>query len=432
VVRRLSIAIGLLLAAPLIGVPGWIAAHRSDLPFPGDADLAVIRSELAPGENGFEAFVSAAQRIDWPSDGDHRIDRIRRGEARDARFVREIVARNAAAMADLRRGLDAPAFRFPPDDAAEALDRQLGVLIPVQRLVRLAGAEARLRLAAGDREAAIEQAFLGMRVGQALGRAEGVELVGMMFAASSRSIGLADLEAIAREIPFDAEAAYALTSRLEAHRWSADDWGRMWAAEYERLKASLLEVGIDDAELLSEDEGGRAMSWAWRWIPSDYLWQPNRTLASLAATYRSRQRRSGLDCRTSDAAEPSEEPRRWRMARALLAPNPAGRLALEIGTPNLDRFERRRCHLDTRVSLLQALIAARAYWHARGELPQRLDDLVPVYLADVPRDRFSGGPLRYAPARRVAYSVGEDHLDAGGGEAPSPSEASEPAISLAF
>jgi hypothetical protein len=335
-------------------------------------------------------------------------------------------------MADLYRGLDAPAFRLPPNDAPDALRRQIEVLIAVQRLVRLAGAEARLRLAAGDREAAIERAFLGLRVGQALGRAEGVELVGMMFAASSRAIALAELEAIAREIPFDAEAAYALTSRLESHRWSEGDWGRMWAAEYRRVKASLLEVGLDDAAMLSEDEGGQAMSWAWRWIPSDYLWQPNRTLASLAATYRARQRRAGQDCRTGDAAEPSQDARRWSTARALLTPNPVGDLALEIGTPNLDRFEQRRCHLDTRVSLVQALIAARAYWQAHGELPGRLDDLVPVYLADVPRDRFSGGPLRYAPARRVAYSVGEDHRDAAGGEAPSPSEAAEPAISLAF
>jgi hypothetical protein len=429
VVRRIAIAIGLLLAAPLVGVPGWIATHRSDLPSPGDADLAAIRSEPSAGENGFDAFASAARRIDWPSDADRR---IRPGEDWDVRFARELAARNAAAMADLRRGLDAPAFRLPPDDAPEALDRRAEVLIAVLRLVRLAGAEARLRLAAGDREAAIEQAFLGLRVGQALSRAEGVELLGMMFAAGSRAIGLADLEAIAREIPFDAETAYALASRLESHRWSADDWGRMWAGEYRRVKASLLEVGLDDAEILSEDEGGRAMSWAWRWIPSDYLWQPNRTLGSLAATYRARQRRSGQDCRARDAAEPSEDARRWKMARALLAPNPVGGLALEIGTPNMDRFERKRCHLDTTVSLVQALIAARAYWLARGELPERLDDLVPVYLADVPRDRFSGGPLRYAPARRVAYSVGEDHLDAGGGQAPSPAEAAEPAISLAF
>jgi hypothetical protein len=51
-----------------------------------------------------------------------------------------------------------------------------------------------------------------------------------------------------------------------------------------------------------------------------------------------------------------------------------------------------------------------------GALPAGLDDLVPVYLAEVPQDPLSGGPLLYrrdSHSYRV-YSVGVDGNDAGG------------------
>jgi hypothetical protein len=58
-----------------------------------------------------------------------------------------------------------------------------------------------------------------------------------------------------------------------------------------------------------------------------------------------------------------------------------------------------------------------------GQLPQKLDDLVPEYLASVPSDPLAGGgkPLGYArdPERPRLYHVGENGVDDGGRE-PSP------------
>jgi hypothetical protein len=112
--------------------------------------------------------------------------------------------------------------------------------------------------------------------------------------------------------------------------------------------------------------------------------------------------------------------------------NPVGNIMVEIATPHFDRFDMKRCHLETKIALLRTLIGSKAYWDTHGRLPSSLDDLVPRYLADLPHDRFGGNRLAYSEARRVAYSVGEDFLDAGGGEPHDPSDANEPAISLAF
>jgi hypothetical protein len=61
-------------------------------------------------------------------------------------------------------------------------------------------------------------------------------------------------------------------------------------------------------------------------------------------------------------------------------------------------------------------LAAERYRLAHGRWPERLDDLVPAYLAAVPIDPFDGQRLRY---KRVAdgllvYSVGPDSHDNGG------------------
>ena len=71
-------------------------------------------------------------------------------------------------------------------------------------------------------------------------------------------------------------------------------------------------------------------------------------------------------------------------------------------------------HIRTAVTSL----AIKRYRLAKGKLPEKLDDLVPAYLAAAPQDPFDGKPLRYKKLVKgyVVYSVGEDGEDNGGAE----------------
>ena len=64
-------------------------------------------------------------------------------------------------------------------------------------------------------------------------------------------------------------------------------------------------------------------------------------------------------------------------------------------------------------SLLQTHLALHAYRIDNGQLPKKLDALVPDYLAGVPRDGFSGNPILYRPKEKgyLLYSVGPDGVD---------------------
>jgi hypothetical protein len=63
-----------------------------------------------------------------------------------------------------------------------------------------------------------------------------------------------------------------------------------------------------------------------------------------------------------------------------------------------------------------AVVAVERLRRENGRLPQRLQELVPKFLPDIPIDPFDGRPLRYTVqgGRYVVYSVGRDGVDNGG------------------
>lgn len=60
------------------------------------------------------------------------------------------------------------------------------------------------------------------------------------------------------------------------------------------------------------------------------------------------------------------------------------------------------------------MLALRLFELEHGKLPQRLEELVPGYLREVPEDVFVGGPMRWNATSGVVYSVGKNETDDGG------------------
>ncbi len=73
-----------------------------------------------------------------------------------------------------------------------------------------------------------------------------------------------------------------------------------------------------------------------------------------------------------------------------------------------------RCR--ARLRLLECEVALRGYRLEKGGLPERLEELVPDYLPELPLDPFSGRPLVYRKTRDgyLLYSLGADRIDGGG------------------
>ena len=69
-----------------------------------------------------------------------------------------------------------------------------------------------------------------------------------------------------------------------------------------------------------------------------------------------------------------------------------------------------------RRTMLVALAVERYRWRHNGQLPDRLEQLVPDLLPTLPPDPFDDNPLRYKrlPAGFMVYSIGPDRTDDGG------------------
>lgn len=85
--------------------------------------------------------------------------------------------------------------------------------------------------------------------------------------------------------------------------------------------------------------------------------------------------------------------------------------------PALGRASAKAFRAETESALHQTAIALRRHQLRHGRLPERLDQLVPDFLGQVPIDGMDGQPLRYrrdSDSRFSLWSVGEDLVDNGG------------------
>ncbi len=290
----------------------------------------------------------------------------------------------------------------------------------MQQLIALGGAQARILLRDGRSRDAIELASLGLSIGKRVSAADNLDLFGIYMASAFQTVSLVDLEHAVRTTRITPESARDLAALLESTRWSADDWQRVWALEYERVFIALGEL----------DAAGLA-GW-WRLVPSAYRWQPNRTASALAELYREQRRKSTQFCADAGLQRAGSAVAPPRLAD-LLAPNGVGRLVIdEVRARSFDRIQLKRCQFETHVSLVEVMIAAKAYADAERALPERLEDLVPDYLDALPLDRYDGAPLRYARSVPAVYSVGEDFTGSDDAAAPYPDDPRAPGLALAF
>ena len=73
---------------------------------------------------------------------------------------------------------------------------------------------------------------------------------------------------------------------------------------------------------------------------------------------------------------------------------------------------------ETLISGVRLQAASRLYELRHGQLPDRLDQLVPEYLPAIPRDPYDGKPFRYVRDQQILYSIGANPQDDSGTPPP--------------
>ena len=87
-----------------------------------------------------------------------------------------------------------------------------------------------------------------------------------------------------------------------------------------------------------------------------------------------------------------------------------------VVNPEIDPLLALAAAADARRAAVAAAVAACRYRTARGQWPDKLEDLVPEYLGAAPVDPFDGKGLRFKSGDKeiVIYSIGPDAVDSSG------------------
>lgn len=107
-----------------------------------------------------------------------------------------------------------------------------------------------------------------------------------------------------------------------------------------------------------------------------------------------------------------------RMLWFVRSRNPVGKIFSAILFPATTKVLEVVALAEFRTRATYLSIALRRHQLDTGQLPEHLNELVPEYLSEIPKDPYDGQPLRYSRERSIIYSVGSDGLDLGGSERP--------------
>lgn len=96
-----------------------------------------------------------------------------------------------------------------------------------------------------------------------------------------------------------------------------------------------------------------------------------------------------------------------------ITPNSTGKIWEESIT-SFEGYYQKNCLAHVYLEGLKLTIFIKQYKNKTGYLPNRLQDLVPEYLSEIPKDPFGGKPLKYSKQDQWVYSVGANLQDNGG------------------
>jgi hypothetical protein len=74
----------------------------------------------------------------------------------------------------------------------------------------------------------------------------------------------------------------------------------------------------------------------------------------------------------------------------------------------------KRCQESYSLVGTQILLAIKTHKSETGKIINSLNDLVPEYFSEIPKDPFGGKDIKFSAEKKIIYSIGTDLIDSGG------------------
>jgi hypothetical protein len=357
------------------------------------------------------------------------------GTTWDQSFVDSTLSTNRIAIEFFESASTKPQFQIPKYNTATNphLKPELN-FEDMFLVIHLVAMDARDRFLNGDEQAAFEEALRIVRVGYLIEMSKSSNIE-YSIGSAIRESGLSLIQDLSKETTLPAKTLQGYAEQVARYRDTSIGLVRTLNEEYLFTEEELKKHSSDLLETITSRQTTFSL---FNQIRSDYnglssfYYKPNKTHRLLAQAYRDSMNRVREDCGNASFQIPSvnktilaeTEP----SLSLLLTENSAGKIFLRSSIEPAEASHLQVCNMEFYTAATQTMLAIRAYENTNGSLPPTLD----ILMEYISTDPFSPikAPLQYNKEEGYIYSIGKDHIDAGGSWGQLWKEASDPTISL--
>ncbi|MEH6543819.1 MAG: hypothetical protein V7721_07735 [Porticoccaceae bacterium] len=384
---------------------------------------------ISDEDNGF-SIISYMEEDGYELPGEgfetEKLREIGKGDWWDTEYATNLVEHHAAVISDMKRSANKPVMKMPA--STSALD--IPNYIPLMEGVWLLIAESKLFAEAGEYDKSIASIGEALKFSQAVKSEENGYLISWAIGIVMQSDTLVWIHQLVDNHDLSSDEYLNILEEMNSiSPYFEDGFQNIFSGEmrfgmviFNDQKNKSLKQRLDDyrenngfLDEISEDASGfkyKYYDFMVALLPRYYL-HANRSSKLAADLWFDLKKEAPKYCSTVEL-----ERGEWEWVRPqwhdFILPNSQSRLWQRRGGSYYGGYFDRRCQFHIYADAVKAIVAIKAYEGSKGYIPETLSELVPEYLAQKPRDYFTGEPLKYSFDDQWMYSVGANGEDNGG------------------
>jgi len=394
--RKHLIIIGVLLILAVFGGDYFLS---QDIPPINDNDLQVAAVNIKTEENAYyvlEPIIDGKVKVET-IDGNRFLAHFN-GKEWEEKFVKELLVINQNILESFGKAIQKPYYQNPATaDPSLALHGPILNPISILNLGMLKSIESRNHLRSKNEAQALYEALAIIALGEKM-ESSNASLVEYLISQSIKKIGLNTIRNFITSTDLSSSGLAQIIKELNMFKSKDENFERTEKIEY-MFYTQQMDAAVNDGS-----------------VKQTYYNKINQTKKLLAEETRAHIVDIGRPCSSIPDVESLSADYKWKL---FLTENGLGKLAVKSRSLMLNfpaLYRNNMCVNNLLLEVDRVLAALKSYQSDAGRLPESLNELVPKYLDAVPLDPYDQQPLRYSKEKKILYSVGDDGLDAGGGE----------------
>lgn len=389
-----------------------------------DNDLRLSILELSKEDNAYYVLEESIKKLYLPNDKIKLLDEIVQGDKWDEDFINELLTQNKETLFLFDRACALSKFQDPEYIDPEKVHAATPVanLGDYRKIAKINLVRTLHLFKQGKNSEAFDETIKIIKFGQMIEESQG-SLIHYLVGMAIKKIGLNNLRIMIKDTALTSEALKDYAKELDKYKASKEGLKNALKMEYATTTNSLLMLKTEEViqgvifsqaifDSAKETEIPLGLRIATKF---PYFYKPNKTKRIIADSYR--ELINNVDKNYGEISEIKRlVPSNLFSLKILLTENIIGRMLHDIVVVALDGIYFRRCEEDFSVIGTQVLFALRDYQIEKRQLPSSLNDLVPEYFSEIPRDSCDGQPVRFSIDKKIIYSIGSDLKDSGGSE----------------